>query len=133
MKDAHRGGHVELLEMQQRKVPRVMRMDRPSARREQRKEGLHMRKSLLHPALPDQDVGEGMLRPGISRLDAERAFGAGLGRGVVVAQLAGERSHRKKIRVVGVHGPETVHVRAKSRAHVFLAKHVIEKLRELRA
>jgi len=40
-----------------------------------------MRKPLLQPALPDQDMGEGMLRPGVSRLDAQRALGAGLGRG----------------------------------------------------
>ena len=71
-----------------------------------------MRKAFLHPALPDQDVGEGMLRPRISRFDGERAPGTGLGVGEVVAQLAGERRHRKEIRIVRVHGPETVHMRA---------------------
>ena len=86
MKDAHRGGDIELLEVQQREVPRVVRMDGPPARGEQRKEGLHMRKAFPDPALPDQDVGESMLRPGISRFDGERASGTGLGIREVVAQ-----------------------------------------------
>ena len=68
----------------------------------------------MHPALPDQDVGKRMLRPRISRLDGERAPRTGLGDREIVAQLAGERRHRKEIRIVRVHGPETVHMRAET-------------------
>jgi hypothetical protein len=92
-----------------------------------------MQKAFLHPALPDQDVGEGMLRPRISRFDGERTPGTGLGVAEVVAQLAGERRHRKEIRIVRVQGLEAVHMRAETCTHELLAEHVIEKLRELRA
>ena len=92
-----------------------------------------MRKAFLHPALPDKDMGERVLRPRIAWFEVECTVGAGLGGGEVVAQLAGKCRHRKEIGIVRVHGPETVHMRAESCAHELLAKHVIEKLRELRA
>src|SRR5262249_6532610 len=120
-----------LFEMQQRKMPGVVIMDRPSAGREQREESLQAREPFPHAALADEDVGEGVLRPRVSRLDAERAFRKRLGGDGVAAQLAGERRHREKIRIARVRAFETAHVRAKSRAHILLAKHVIDELRDL--
>jgi hypothetical protein len=76
-------------------------------------------------------VGEGVLRPRVSRLDRERAFRHRLGGGVVAAQLAGECRHREKIRILRVRAFEAAHVRAKPWSHVLLAKHVIEELCDL--
>lgn len=132
VKDPHGRGHVELLEIQERKVPGVVRMDRTCAGRKQRQEGLHAREPLAHAALADEHVGKSVLRPRVSRLERERAFRARFRNRVVGAQLAREGGHGEKIGIAGMYGFEPVHICAEARAHVLLAEHVVEKLRELR-
>src|SRR5262245_63594391 len=117
--------------LQQCKMPGVVTMDRTAAGRQQREEKFHARQTFLHLALADENVGEGVLRPWVSQLDAERALRPRLGVGVLAAQLAGEGRHGKKIRVVRVHRFKALHMRAKPGPHMLLAEHVIEELREL--
>ena len=108
-------------------------MDRPA--------GTHTRSASaspawLHPfphaALAQQNVRQRMLRPGIAHLELERVRGAALGVGKVAAQLRCKGRHPEKIRVVGIRVLDAPHVRAEPRAHVLLAEHVIQKLRQLR-
>jgi hypothetical protein len=75
---------------------------------------------------------EGVLRPRVSRLERERALRARFRNGVIGAQLAREGGHGEKIGIAGMYGFEPVHMCAEARAHVLLAEHVVEKLRELR-
>ena len=72
-----------------------------------------------------------MLRPRVSRRDAECTFRSRLGLAVVTAQLAGEGRHGEKIRILGMRKFETAYVRAEPRAHVLLAEHVVEELCQL--
>ena len=60
-----------------------------------------------HPALADENVGERVLRPRVSRRDAEGTFRTRLGLAVVTAQLAGEGRHGEKIRILGMRRFET--------------------------
>jgi hypothetical protein len=115
VKDLHRRGHVELLEIQERKVPGVVRMDRTCAGRKQRHEGLHAREPLARAALADEHVGKGVLRPRVSRLERERAFRARFSKGVVGAQLARESGHGEKIGIAGMRSFEPIHMRAEAR------------------
>jgi hypothetical protein len=90
-----------------------------------------LRDTLLHPALADENVGKSVLSPWVSRGDPEGSFRTRLGLFVLTAELAGEGRHGEKIRIVGVRRFQTLHVRAEPRAHILLADHVVEELRQL--